>query len=311
MTSIVDSSDLTRSQARRRLFFLTSGLALVALFTIRFLVVPWLAGTPVPRLTTVVENTLDSLTVAVAASIALGALLYWLGAAGHAPAEMRVMEPREIAETLEAAIEGTSEWWYRGHTGRHLRSVTLPVLARRARGRNQTITVSLQVLDPSDDATCQYYAEYRRGLRTAAGDADWTRERVRSELYATILSAYAWSAREPLLDFTIAVHRNVSVYRIDLSSRLAIITKEDPREPALRCDAGTFFHGSYREDLKMARQQGTELDRRVRHGTLEEATVESVRTLMKDISLSTPSLSEDLFVNSIIYLARRAENPYL
>lgn len=310
MASIIDTTDLTRSQSRRRLFFLTAGLALFALVMLRFVVLPWVTGTQAPGFTAALASTLDSLSVAVASSIALGSLLYWLGAGRLPPAEMTVIESREIAETLDRALEGTSEWWYRGHTGRHLRSVTLPALARQARGQNRTIAVSIQVLDPSDPQACEYYATYRRGLRTAAQDAQWTAERVSKELYATILSAFTWSTREPLLDFTVAVHGTVSVYRVDLSSRMAVITKEDPKEPALRCDSGTFFHSSYREDLRMARQQGRELDRRLRHGDLNEATVDSVRTLFRDLALDSPKLASDTFVKEIIDVATRAENPY-
>lgn len=310
MPSIVDTADLTRSKANRRLFFLTSVSGLFALLGLRFIAVPWFFCAPMPDLTAIVGSVLDSLVVAVCASIAVGGLLYWLGATDRLPAEMRVIEPREIAETLDGALESTTEWWYRGHTGRHLRSKTLPALAKSARHRNQSVSVYIQILDPLDDSVCKFYADYRRGLRTANGETEWTSDRVRHDLYATVLAAYEIAGREPLLDISLALHRTVSVYRVDLSSRLAIITKEDPREPALRCDAGTFFHASYREDLKMARQQGKELDRRVRIASFERLSSAEMREFYKSINLYSSFLDDDSRLVKIRDLARCAENPY-
>lgn len=152
------------------------------------------------------------------------------------------------------------------------------------------------------------YADYRRRLRTATRDLPWTAERVSKELYATVLSAYVWKEHEPALEISVALHHTVSLFRIDLSSRLAIITKEDPKEPALRYDAGTFFYTSYREELRMTRAQAPVLER-ARIGSFDQLTVENVRPFFLQLGLLRDGTTDE-FLQEVIDLARRAENPY-
>jgi hypothetical protein len=212
---------------------------------------------------------------------------------------------------LESALQGVNEWWYRGHTGRHFRSVTLPGLATQSRSTNIHKRAVIQILDPTDQVACEYYAKYRNSLRSAAPDSPWDAQRVRCELCATVISAYIWKAKEQLLDVEIGLLAHVSLFRVDLASSLALVTKEDPREPALRFDNGTFFYEAYKEDLRLSYEQARiiTLPMGMPPRSFDEMSNSNVRNLLIALSIDHPEL-DHASVLEIIRLTREARNPY-
>jgi hypothetical protein len=249
------------------------------------------------------------LLAAVVAAFGIALILQWIIPPPVKTARMEVVEPFRIRETLQEALIKTNEWWYRGQTGRHFRSMTLPKLASDARNENASKNVYLFILDPTCVETCERYALYRQSIRSAKKDKVWTAERTRMELNATIVSAYSWKAREPLLEVTVGLTPIVPLFRYDFSSRLALITREDPQEPALRCDENTFFYRAFREDLRMSLQQSRILPSNVKFCSLDQTTVENTRELLISLGLGDQDLSDDS-VKEIVSLTRRAENPY-
>ena len=301
--------DLLTDKYRRRWFVAASVAALLALLATRFLLLPRIWSLPANTLPQVFDSLLETFITSLAASLMIAAVVSWLTPPMAVTATMEVVEPVAIKHTLEQALLGTDEWWYRGHSGRHFRSVTLPRLATESRAQNLTKRVVIQVLDPRSDQTCEYYAQYRQRLRSAKRGRGWTKERVRAELLATIVSAYAWREKEPGLDITVGLIDSVSLFRVDLSSSLALITKEDPQEPALRCDSGTFFYRSYREDLLMSLQQARTLSAAVRTTLPEQLTTDAVKTLLVALGVASGSVP-DTTMSEVLTLVQRAENPY-
>jgi hypothetical protein len=299
---------LTESRYHRRVFFTGSVAAFLLLLVLRFYALPHFSDTVVPP-SDIIAAILDTLLTSLVASVLIATLVIWLTPPVMKTAVMEVIEPRAIEQALQEAAQGTKEWLYRGHSGRHLRAVTLPKLAEAARATNTSRSIAIQILDPTNSKTCQFYAEYRQRLRSAIGDREWTAERVRLELNATIVTAFAWKAKHPALEVAVSLIQTVSLFRVDVSDRLALITKEDRREPALRCDSGTFFYDSYKEDLLLSAQQARPLPRHVRGQTLEAVNVEGVRALLTELGLAGQDLGEDS-VREILRLAQAGENPY-
>jgi hypothetical protein len=132
---------------------------------------------------------------------------------------------------------------------------------------------------------------------------------VRAELLATIVAAYAWRSKEPLLELTVALHRNISLFRVDMSSSLLLITKEDSREPALRCDAGTFFYNAYRQDLRMSRDQADILPDSVLFDHKQKHAKQNVAKLINDLGLETLKLSDSI-LEDIVKRVEDGTNPY-
>ena len=301
--------DFISNRYKRRVFFAGAFIACIALIAIRFFIVPYFSGQPPANLETILNSIVDNLLVALVASIAITLLALWLTSPSVEIAVMKVVEPIQIRETLQEALYHTNEWWYRGQTGRHFRSVTLPKLAEGARSEKVSRSVYLIILDPSDPEICRRYADYRNSLITARKDRSWTAQRVQLELNATIVSAYAWQAEQPLLDVTVALLTTVPLFRIDFSSRLALITREDPQEPALRCDEGTFFYKAYREDLRFSLQQSRQLPRTDKGIPISMLDANSLELLLVAVGLNSQNLDKaDL--QRIVSLVKRAENPY-
>jgi hypothetical protein len=294
---------------RVRWFYAASVVTLVAIFLLRFVLLPKLMG---PHALSPWETTgkiLDAFLTALIASVVITLLREWLTPEYMQSAAIEVIEPFRIAETLRLALEKTDEWWYRGHSGRHFRAVTLPKLAEDARARSITIAIRLQILDPTDDATCARYANYRLSLASATEGAPWTKQRARNELIATILSAYAWKAEIPRLDFKIALFDNLSLFRIDLSSRLALITKEAKQEPALKCDEESIFYTSFRQDLVLGFEQAKALPDNVACVPLRDLTLEHVRRFINDVGFGNLNM-DDSVLREITAIAKTAKNPY-
>ena len=304
-----DENIFLSSKFRRRVFYLSSSAALVALVGVRFFILPNFLHQTILPLAEIINQVIDALLVSLVASLAITSLIIWLSPPAAAANQVEVVPSYSIQETIDSALIKTDEWWYRGHSGRHFRSSTLPRLARDARRENLSKKIVIQILDPTDDKVCEYYARYRQRLRTAITDREWTPERVSAELYATIASCMAWRESEPALDFTIALISTISLFRIDLSSRLGIVTKEDPKEPALRFNEGGFFYQSYREDLFMTLQQSQILPRDVIGIRLPALNHDSLKKMLVALGIDSPRCTQE-FLHEVVELTKKAQNPY-
>jgi hypothetical protein len=299
---------IPRGRYGRRVFFTLIGLLCITLLLLRFLLVPALYGDQLPSFQGVLDDVLSDLFVGVFAAAALATLLLWLLPRGEKEAVMEIVPAHERGSALDEARVDTDMWWFSGAMGRYTRAVTIPELARLARRTNTTKSVVVQQLDPRDEPACKRYAEYRAGVRTGRDDPNWSANRVRQELYATVLCAYGWKASEPLLEVTVALKHTVSVFRFDLGRRALIITKEDPLEPALRCPENSFFYDAFKEELRLSLSQAQELPGNVRGIPLDQLDREKARMLLEELGLTDSLSDED--IGAIIRMARVRENPY-
>jgi hypothetical protein len=297
------------SKYQKRLFFGSAFLAFFSLIITRFFIIPYLSGKPIEGISGIINAILDNLLVALVTSISITLLLLWLTPQNAEAAVMEVVDSPRISEILQRGRDRATEYWYKGNTGRYFRSVTLPELAKEARLENATKNVFLIILDPRDNNACEYYALFRQRLRSAKKDKPWSGLRVQLELNSTIVSAYAWKAQEPALNITVALVDVVSLFRIDFSSRLTVITREDERQPALMCEANSLFYLSYREDLFVSLQQAKILPNNVMGVPLQYLDVTNTRQLVTDLGLDSQNLS-DSAIDEIITLSKQAENPY-
>jgi hypothetical protein len=130
------------------------------------------------------------------------------------------------------------------------------------------------------------------------------------DLLATIIAAYTWRAEEPLLDVEVGLHKTFSLLRIDLSSHSAVITKEDPLEPALKCDVGSFFYDSFLEDLRLTLQQARRLPKGAIGTSRAQLTAADVQRLLDELGLQFPQALVAQDFENIIAKVKDAQNPY-
>lgn len=300
---------IPKGKYSRRVFFALVTSVVLLLAIARWILIPLAYEETIPSGHDVLDELLADLLVSVLAGVVVGGALYLLLPPPKTPAQVEVVQAHERGTALEAAREDTRTWWFSGAMGRYTRSVTLPALAHMARDSSITRTAVLQLLDLRDDGLCTAYARYRGAVRTGQGDPDWTLQRVRREICATIVSAYAWRHSERLLQVRVALRSSLSLFRLDLGDSGLVITKEDPREPALSCPSGTFFYNSFLEDLRLSLEQSHELPTAVDGVPLDTLETSSVRGLLTELGLLHEALTDD-DLEAIVRLARHPSNPY-
>lgn len=293
---------------QKRFIFGTTFLIIISLLIIRYFVLPYFGQKDTIDFLAITTSVIDNLFIASVTYGILSFVTFWL-IDEYTINKSEVIQPREIRKLMKSAINETDEWWYSGHIGRHFRAVTLPQLAQEARQENLTKHIKLIILNPSDVNLCESYAVFRNGVRSATKDNKWDAQRVSHELMATIVTSYAWAHQEPLIDLTVILINQISVFRIDLSSRVVLITKEDPLDPALKYDANTLFYNSYKQELVTRGSQGQSLPKGISFISLEKLNVESMQNLVKTLDIKR-DFDKDLDYQRIIKICQGAKNPY-
>jgi hypothetical protein len=303
-----NTEQLLRSKYQRRWFYISGVAAFVAVISIRFFILPYFSGEQPQGVLVIVNSILDNLTAALVAGLATTSIILWLTPPQQSRALVKIVEPVELKKTLKDALTQTNEFWYRGHTARWTRCVTVPQLAAEARAENISKNVYVIIIDPHNITVCDYYSRYRQRLRSATKSEQWTAKKVQLELIGTIVSAYAWQAQEPSLNISMALSDKVSLFRVDLTATSAVITQEDTREPALRCDADSIFYKAFREDVIMTYQQSRILPK-AQGVPFNDLTISNVRALLNDLGFVGMGLNDDDLMR-VIAIARDAVNPY-
>jgi hypothetical protein len=250
--------DLFRGEYVRRSFVALVLCATVILLLVRFLLLPTFDSTLAVKFWAALAVLTDGLLSTFVTTVLIGLLIFWLVPPKPDPSIM-VLSAKEISPALEMAMTKTRSWLYKGGTGRYLRAVTIPTLARLARLTNSTCDLRVQILDPTNTALCAAYAQYRSGLSSATQDNEsWTPDRVRNELLTTILKLALARQDNPLLTVRLFFAKAFSTFRIDLSEAYVIVTREDDREAAFKFTPDSPFYGAYREETYAAMGQAVE-----------------------------------------------------
>ncbi len=292
--------------SRRRNFLVIAALLIGCACLVRYFVLPSFDASLSTTLPQFYASLVERLLTSFVVTVLIGLLIFWLEPDVVRRASITTVDPKEISTLLRAAIEPTDKWWFRGGTGRYLRAVTLPQMGKLTRDTSSGKELHVQLIDPRNEGLCQQYANYRRGLHSAKDGEQWTSDRVRKEVYATILSLFVKAGEYPLLNIQLTLLPLFSSFRLDLSSRYVILTKEDPRAPGLRCDIDSEFYIAYRDDLLLTARQGTEIELTPISTNLDLA---SVRRHFANLALGLDSLSDN-FLQSVIQMSKSPVNPY-
>ena len=296
---------LLRDTYPRRIFYFTFILFLLLVVILRTVALPWQFTRPYPPMYELAGSVLDALLATGTVTLLGSFLFFWLTPSWATPAEIEVVYPHRISKLLKQARSKSKNWDYSGGLGRFTTSVTIPELADSAQQANVTSEVTLLILNPDNETVCEEYANYKNGLRSTDG-SPWSASSIQQEALASILLASYWNGRSERISITIGLKDVFSIFRIDLSSEYAVITKEDPKEPALKTDVGTFFYESYKEELRAARQQSIEIPPSTQ---VTAINAEAVQRLVEEIPIEIEGLNEEDNV-AIAELAKKRESPY-
>ncbi|MGI5132545.1 hypothetical protein ACQEVB_37485 [Pseudonocardia sp. CA-107938] len=225
-----------------------------------------------------------------------------LGTALQTMNAVRLVSGSEVGPALAEARRDTDRWVHKGATGAHLRSVTLPACIELARQRRRPLRVQLEILDPTDTAACDEYAQFRSSL----GSRNWTREEVQLEVYATLFAVFWHRSRFTFLSVDVGLSRTMSTLRVDLSANALVIGQEDPAGATLLVAAGRPHHAAYDRELVASFHQ----TRRVHLDAADELTfddepsTDDVRRLFRLLGIDLPATFSERDIVRIVQLAR-------
>lgn len=295
-------SQISESKHKKRQYFTFLLIALIMLLIIKFFIVPLLGNNQ--NATSILVITLDNL-IALTVSVFIASLAYlFFTPKNIREGDIHIISSYDLESELEKIVEDTEIYYYAGHTARWNRSVTLKKLASKAKLKNTRIEVSFIILDPDSYKACRYYAKFGHANRKNSSQIDNSKN-VRVELITTILICAKYQS-EPLLDIKVYLTDKVSLFRLDISDTEAILTKADPKEPALAFPKDTFFYRSYKEEFRVTRDQSREIEIKRLPINLDIA---SFKQYLMSIDINTKDISnEDM--DHILKEIREPTNPY-
>ncbi len=226
---------------------------------------------------------------------------------------VRVLARNEVTETLTEMRRDTDRWLFKGGTGTYIRAVTLPECVNNARRARRALLVRLEIIDPTDDEVCGTYARFRQSVaEDSSQDELWSIERTRNEAYATILAASWYRQRFQFLDIDVGLSARMTTFRYDMAASALIITREDPRSPAMLASRGKFFYEHIGTELQVSLDQARRVPiEQARSAPLGDSpSIEEVRKLFQVLGMGLPRTFADTDVIDITRRALQPRNPY-
>jgi len=205
------------------------------------------------------ESLLDKLSAALIIAMIGVVLALMLSPRISYEENLAVLDSWQIKEKLVDALARTRTYYFRGRSGRWVRTTAFPALFEQATRESLLRSIRLILPDPDDTSVMQTYAEYRNSLSDAKKDP-WTAARIRNEILATILEAGRLASQSTFFEAHVALTSDFSLFRADLSDLGLVLSREDPRYPGWFSHSGTKFYASYLEDLRLVERRGRIVD---------------------------------------------------
>jgi hypothetical protein len=295
------------SKYARKVFFFITSILFIFLLLIRLILIPEISTYLNHEMITIINTILDALLSTGISTVIIASLAFWLTPRVVKKSQMDIIDPKEIKDYLEKARD-TDEYWFAGGTGRFTRSKTIPKLATDARFSNFSKKIVLILINPDNNNVCANYVDYRNRVRSGI-KKNWDLKKLKKEILSTIITAYSWKKEQPLLDLKIGLIDHYSMFRMDLSTKLLVITKEDTSEPALMCEKDTFFFKSYLEDLRLSLRQSQILNEDVDGIPFNELNGVNIRNFINSLGLDISIFNNEDF-NDIAEMVKKGDNPY-
>lgn len=294
----------------RNIFYAFVALLFLLSVILRYLVLPKFDNSLEASFVKFIALTLDGFSISLLVSVLIGGFVFWVTPEIVKKSVMDVIDPKEIGPLLKKAVSDSRSWVYKGACGRYTRATTLPMMAKSARQEGIGRDIRITLLDPSNDLLCDEYATYRRSLKSAKNGNTWTKEKVKEEVIATVISALRYKHEEPLLRIEIHLSNHFSAFRFDISDHYVIVTKEDSEAAGLKADKATFFYDSYIDDSRLSERQSKQViyDKKVPLGG--GLNVYNSVDIILDARLVNESDIQSLDMNYIVSSINNPEDPY-
>ncbi|MGG9972760.1 hypothetical protein ACQ33O_13290 [Ferruginibacter sp. SUN002] len=242
---------------RKRFIFLIS-ILLLLLLLVRFYMLPIESFSD--KINETIISFLEKFITSVFTAVIVGYFLYWI-IGDEKKKQLEFTESSyEIEKHLSNSRLKTERWLFNGGLGRYTKSDTIPKLSERASKERQTITVHLIVINPFNISLIQKYINFRVSVETPSKKAYWTELEVQSEILATIVTALFYKKQNQFLDISVKIKDFFTLSRMDISSSLAVITREDPAIPSIIVEKDSYLYRHYSEEFQQVYRQSKTLD---------------------------------------------------
>lgn len=160
----------------------------------------------------------------------------------------------QIRSELNALLEESTEWYFRGGSARWQREAVLPRLAAVT---DRPVLYKIQIISPFEKDLCDKYARYRK--KSQPGDPRGDSKQIRLELLAFIYATVVWQSRSKITADVTLLHR-FSPFRLDGNARSFIITVADVNKNGLRTQQGNWYHASLLDEFEFEAGYATHLN---------------------------------------------------
>lgn len=251
------------------------------------------------------ESIVDNLAAGLVVAM-VGSLLLWLiSPKAHFEEDLASVQPWNIHELLQTPLADTKSYWFRGRSGRFMRSAVMPALD--AAGRRESVLRTLHMLlpDPADTQMLADYAHYRGSLQGAKGT--WNESRIKNEILATLIAAARRANANHFFEVAVYLKSDFALFRLDMSDDRLVMTREDPKWPGIACSSRSKFYASYHEEFRneASRAKSVDLSLATVPTPLQPGDVDGILTAL---SLSVTLTDEDRA--DIVDGVEKPERPY-
>ena len=249
-------SGILSSPSQRRSFLLGS-------FTLIVFVVILIIGIALYAPTSSVWNAINSLLISFVASgifaIFGGLYISYFFIDPQEIESKSVLLSQDIGPALKCMAYSATNYRIFVRTGRHFRAEILPILIKKTKESRCPIRIEVILLDFRDSVVCEKYAAFRRA---ASFDKHvWDTDYVRSEILATIIALIDASKNNSgLVEVELFLSKRLSTFRIEGSSTEIVITREDPKDTALRYLSQHRDFSAYVSEFTLIRDESAKIE---------------------------------------------------
>lgn len=289
----------------RRLFFICAALIiLLSLFVRAVFFGP-------PHWGNMVGDMLDKFVISLATTSLLGCFVFYVTPRLIDKSEISSIPSSKINKMLVDAVQQSDLWMFKGATGRFVRGTVIPQFLERSQADRLHRRISLTLMNPENDQVCAAYTEYRKSVAHESEKDTWSTIFSKAQVVATIYKAFYYRSQAmSLISTEIILIDGFSAFRVDLSSSVAIVTKEDPKAPAIGCKANTNFYRFYEADIVLQGSQGKRIPFVEVNTAPDKVTLDDVRLLIDKCGLSAPTLASKEFLEAAVNAIKDSSVPY-
>lgn len=229
----------------KRWYFLCLGILLALLILARYTIVVPTAKSAVALQST--ANVMDNLIAASVTSVIIGLGYLYLYPEPKQDS-FQIVRSRDIAAYISNKTGTAREWSVRSRAANYFTTVTLNDLANAALRDGKSVSVRVQVIDPTNDGLLSGYASAMQDSHKTV--ATWSTHRAKIEVYASLLRAAFISKQAPRVDISFGLSPHLWVMSLDYSDEFALVTCQRKGDDALAFATSSEFYRGWSDDFE-------------------------------------------------------------